>query len=506
MPKQDLNGISLIPHPITDAPSTAHIAQQAVAAVATTMRTGKSVGARVPQKKRRWNEPMSAQPVRTQPKRGQPKRPTTEDLIKGDAASTDPRPDAPSSSELWPPASKRVRVMSASERAVGLDDVSTNPDAGLSTSVNSIGFEYENIKDTIEANAGHPSKERPDRVLKSALMAETNPDNETKPALVENADRITLPSDPPVHHFLTPPAAAPSDSTTVANIQASAHAAPVAWRGGLNRPLAMIMSQEYDRILTPVPGVGKMAIYREWGIKLGIGAADRDGSRVRKAVCRLSKEFEKACALLESGNSDQTTLLKICPEFEILFPVFRPNDRKASVSNSKSAEPQSQGSGDGTRIPKRKREGKPKHRPSDVPEYTGNHYQIEAAEINQTSPARKRARNARDSTRHGSLERLPSPTRGEITTEAARTQKVDHPRFADQNDYEAQLLAEHAAAVGDASIIRQADLLISIMADSFCSPLSQHERPENHRAHGTAAGKVKSKRHVGRGNMSRKET
>jgi hypothetical protein len=506
MPKQGLNGISLIQQSITHDPSTARITQEAIAAGATTVGTGKLVAARVPQKKRRRHEPPSAQPLRTQPKRGQPSRPTTEDTINGDAASTDPRPDAPSSRVLWPPESKRVRLMSASERVIDLDDVSTNPDAGLSTSVYSIGFEYENIKETVEANAGQPSKERPDRVLKPALMAETNPDNETKPALVENADRITLSSDPPVHHFQSPPVAAPSESTTVANIQASAHVAPIAWRGGLNRPLAMIMSQEYDRTLTPVPGVGKMAIYREWGIKLGIGGVDRDGSRVRKAVCRVSKEFEKACALLESGNSDQTMLLEICPEFEILFPVFRPNDRKASISNSKSAEPQSQGSGDGTRIPKRKREEKPKHRPSDVPEYTGNQYQIEAAEINQASPARKRARNARDSTRHGSLERSPSPTRGEITTEAACTQKVEHPRFADQNDYEEQLLAEHAAAVGDASIIRQADLLIAIMAEAFCSPLSQHERPENHRAHGTAAVKVKSKRHVGRGNRSRKET
>jgi hypothetical protein len=396
--------------------------------------------------------------------------------------------------------------MSASERVVGLEDASTNPDAGLSTSVYSIGFEYENIKDTVEANAGQPSKERPDRVLKSALMAETNPDNETKPALVENADRITLSSDPPVHHFQSQPVAAPSQSTTVANIQASAHAAPVAWRGGLNRPLAMIMSQEYDRILTPVPGVGKMAIYREWGIKLGIGAADRDGSRVRKAVCRLSNEFEKACTLLSSGNCDQTMLLEICPEFEILFPVFRPNDRKTSLINNRNAEPKIHGSGDGTRIPKRKRTETPKHRRSDVPQYKGNQDHIEDAEMNQSSPGRKRAREARDSTRHGSLERSPSQTPGEITTEATGTQKAALPRFADQTEYEAQLLAEHAVAVGDASIIRQADLLISIMAQSFSAPLSQHERQDNHTAHGPAAEKAKSKRNVGRANMPRKAT
>jgi hypothetical protein len=396
--------------------------------------------------------------------------------------------------------------MSATERAVSLDDATTNTDAGLSTSDYSIGFEYENIKDTIEANAGQPSKALPDRVLKSALMDETNPENETKPALVENADTMALSSDHPVRHSQTPPVAAPSASTTVANSQASAHAAPVTWRGGLNRPLAIIMSQEYDRILRPVPGVGKMAVYREWGIKLGLGAADRDGSRVRKAVCRLSKEFEKACQLLESGNSDQTMLLEICPEFEILFPVFRPNDGQASTINNRKAEPKIESSGDGTRIPKRKREETRKHRQSDMPESTRNQYQSEGAKMNQSSPARKRARNAGDSTRDGSMARSPSPTRGEITTEAARTQNADLPRFADQNDYHAKLLAEHAAAVGDASIIRQADLLISIMAEAFCLPLSQHERPDNHRAQGTGAAKPKPKRQVGRGNMSRNET
>jgi hypothetical protein len=99
----------------------------------------------------------------------------------------------------------------------------------------------------------------------------------------------------------------------------------VVWRGELNDRLANIMAKEYGRITNPMPGTGKLKVYREWGARLGIGAVDVDGSRVRKRVARMVNEFEKAFALREQGNHTREDVLAVCPQFFVLLPVLRPD-------------------------------------------------------------------------------------------------------------------------------------------------------------------------------------
>jgi hypothetical protein len=111
----------------------------------------------------------------------------------------------------------------------------------------------------------------------------------------------------------------------------------IVWRGGLNQPLAEIMAREYSRITNPTGGAGKLQVYREWGAELGLAAVDPDGSRVRKGVARLIKEFEKASCLMEDGLHEQKELLAICPEFFVLLPVLRP-DRAAAPDAAPPAE------------------------------------------------------------------------------------------------------------------------------------------------------------------------
>jgi hypothetical protein len=104
----------------------------------------------------------------------------------------------------------------------------------------------------------------------------------------------------------------------------------ITWRGGLNGPLAIIMAREYDRIINPPKGVGKMGVYRQWAAELGVGHVDTDGSKVRKGVTRLKKEFEKALLAMQSGTSDDDALRAICPEFHVLLPVLGGNEAPPS--------------------------------------------------------------------------------------------------------------------------------------------------------------------------------
>jgi hypothetical protein len=62
----------------------------------------------------------------------------------------------------------------------------------------------------------------------------------------------------------------------------------IAWRGGLNRALARTLANDYGRLRNPPAGIGKLAIYKEWGHALGVAHLDPDGSRVRGTILRAT--------------------------------------------------------------------------------------------------------------------------------------------------------------------------------------------------------------------------
>jgi hypothetical protein len=203
----------------------------------------------------------------------------------------------------------------------------------------------------------------------------------------------TAPSDPTIN-------TEPSRAVAVEQEPSGARSAgaPVTWRGGLNGPLAQLMAEEYGKLLSPPAPGGKMAIYREWASKLGISDVDHDGSRVRKGVTRLIKEFEKAYSKAHSGRYQQHEVLEICPQFNVLLPVLHPEanlgDQTDTSNNTTGVLAPAE-----TSVNKRKRqaETQPPHdresiEPSD---------KEEAADAAPAAPQSKRARYAPRKEQHG---------------------------------------------------------------------------------------------------------
>jgi hypothetical protein len=304
------------------------------------------------------------------------------------------------------------------------------------------------------------------------------------------------------------------------------------WRGGLNQRLAEIISQEYHRIGKPVPGTAKMAVYREWGVMLGIEAADGDGSRLRKAVTRLLKDFDRAYAVFATGDGDEDIFLRICPECHVLLPVLRPSKSGSSRSLSIHGQRDDQGSRAATRVSKRQRD----EEPQDLLKSRENNTNVGDEEMDSTAPPRKRGRATIGSARQvllddvsasaaGALHRQPratelaavprirSPFAGydaQVVTQSADSANVlaDCPgepvAWSIQSDRQATLLAEHARAVGDPSIIHAADLLISLLAGCFKPPSS--DAGTTGRRIGKATSVQKPKRNLVRPGKTVKKT
>jgi hypothetical protein len=266
------------------------------------------------------------------------------------------------------------------------------------------------------------------------------------------------------------------------------------------------MAREYNRILNPDPGIGKMVVYREWGAMLGIGALDTDGSRLRKAVARLIKEFDKAYVVMASGDYNEETLLRICPEFRILFPVLRRSEKPSGPNQPTSREAEDNGTPGVTRVGKRKHNEDINDMGTGGLEDLVNKRTIERPAYNPAASPAKRFRPATFGTRTVSLGSQPAQAPSNLTKAAPPTALSSLPRirirFTGQIEHEATLLAEHASAVGDDSIIRDADLLISIMADCFRAQSSLPEPPGKSGVNPKAIQKRKS--NVGRGKKGSK--
>jgi hypothetical protein len=553
MPLHVSHGNSSIPQPITDRPSSAPVGKEELAADMTTKGKGKTVGTSVLGKKRKRSEPVRVQPLRTHPKRGQPQPPSTDDIISHQGAGTDRGGEVLTCEHSVPP-SKRVRLVNSSERAVSLDESSMNTDAALSASVDSIGMESQSSKLTREHKANinasavdktkrpigrtqkitkappdpavfstrpllavppvdasqhspeaknqyNAPKRRPARLEMAGLAARRTGARQSKHAPSDVGDKIPHGSGGPVDHDRNQQRPSTTDSVKVKSGHASASAAPVVWRGGLNGRLAEIMAHEYNRILNPAPGIGKMVVYREWAATLGIGAFDTDGSRLRKAVARLKKEFDKAYVVMASGDYEEETLLRICPEFCILLPVLRPSEKACGPNEPTSREAEDNGSLGVIRL------GKRKHN-EDIEDMgigglvdLANKRTIERLDGYAAASPGKRFRPTTVPARTVSLGRQSSQAASNLTKAAPPTAPSALPRirirFTGQIEHQATLLAEHASAVGDASIIRDADLLISIMADCFRAPSSLSEQPKKSGVSPKAIQKGKGK--VGRG-------
>jgi hypothetical protein len=504
------------------------------------------------EKKRKRSELLHVQPLRTQPKRGQPQPPGTDVTLSHQGVGTDRRGES-LTSEHWIPPSKRVRLVNSNERAVGLEDASKNTNAALSTSVDSIGLESQSSKlhrkhklnvtasavdkrpigrtqkmtkgpsdpavfstgpllavPPVDASQHSPDaknqsnapKRRPVRLQMAGLAARNTAARQSKHAPSDVGDKIPQGSGGPVDHARNQQRPSTTNSVKVKSGHASASAAPVVWRGGLNGRLAEIMAREYNRILNPAPGIGKMVVYREWGAMLGIAALDTDGSRLRKAVARLIKEFDKAYVVMASGDYEEETLLRICPEFCILLPVLRPSEKASGPNKPTSREAEDNGSLGVTRLGKRKHNEDIEDMVTAGLADLSNKRTIERPDGYAAASPGKRFRPTTFRARTVSLGRQASQAPSNLTKAAPPTALSALPRirirFTGQIEHEATLLAEHASAVGDASIIRDADLLISIMADCFRAPSSLPEQPKKSGV-GPKAIIQKGKGKVGRG-------
>jgi hypothetical protein len=221
------------------------------------------------------------------------------------------------------------------------------------------------------------------------------------------------------------------------------------WRGGLNQRLAEIISQEYHRIVKPVPVTAKMAVYREWGVMLGIAAADGDGSRLRKAVTRLLKDFDRAYAVMEAGDGDEHLFLRMCPEFHVLLPVLRP--RKSGSSRS----PRIHGQGDdkasrgATRVSKRQRD----EEPQDVLKSREKNTNVGDGEMDSTAPPRKRRRATQGSAIQVLLDDFPAPPAGALDREPPSSELTAVPRIPTPFEgHDAQVVTEKAES---AAVVKQ---------------------------------------------------
>jgi hypothetical protein len=555
MPRHGLHVSSSMPQPITDRPSPTPIGQEALAV---DVGMGNTVGSTVLEKKRKRSEPRPVQPLRTQPKRGQPQPPSTDDTTSHQGAGTDRGGEVFTSEHTVAP-SKRVRLVNSSERAVGLDESSMNTDGGHSASVESIGMQSQSSKLTREHEANinasavgktkrpigrtqkitkapsdpavlstgpllavppvdasqhspeaknqyNASKRRPVRLEMAGHAARHTAARQSKHAPSDVGDKIPHGSGGPVDHARNQQRPSTTDSMKVKSGHASAIAAPVVWRGGLNGRLAEIMAREYNRIINPAPGIGKMVVYREWAATLGIGAFDTDGSRLRKAVARLIKEFDKAYVVMASGDYEEETLLRICPEFRILFPVLRPCEKAAGPNEPTSREAENNASPGVTRVRKRKDNDDIHDMGTGGLEDLVNKRMIERPDYHPAAYLGKQFRPTTFRARTVSVGRQSPQAASNLTQAPPPTALSALPRirirFTGQIGHEATLLAEHASTVGDASIIRDADLLISIMADCFRAQSSLPEPPGKSGVNPKAIQKRKS--NVGRGKKGSK--
>jgi hypothetical protein len=328
-------------------------------------------------------DPAQTEPIRTQPKRGKRKSPT-EDAPEGLGSASNNLMVEKTHLEAAAPPPKRVRLAPHSEREVTLAADDANVAAGSidqsGTGPTSMPSSLPSSKANPEGKAlgneqslpkpkrgrGRPPKVRqpvvsgpiPDITMKaadpavgpgpvpvvqtvgsmrdvsSAPEAKKNdtagPSAGEKPAASAEGPR-KMPK--PAKVKATTGATNPVKNETAIPAAGSVFLGKgdqITWRGGLNGPLANIMAREYDRIMNPPKAVGKMGVYREWAAELGVGHVDTDGSKVRKGVTRLKKEFEKALSLMKSGTSDDDALRAICPEFHVLLPVLGGNEAPPS--------------------------------------------------------------------------------------------------------------------------------------------------------------------------------
>jgi hypothetical protein len=331
-------------------------------------------------------DPAQTEPIRTQPKRGKRKSPT-EDAPEGlGSASNNVMMEQTHLEEAAAPPPKRVRLAPHSEREVTLAADDANVAAGSidqsGTGPASMPSSLPSSKANPEGKAlgneqslpkpkrgrGRPPKVRkpvvsgpiPDITMKAAdpavgpgpapvvqTVGDPMPEvasapeaNKTdtagssageKPAAsAEGPQKITKPGKKKATTGATNPPVKNETAISAASSVYVGKGDQITWRGGLNGPLAIIMAREYDRIINPPKGVGKMGVYREWAAELGVGHVDTDGSKVRKGVTRLKKEFEKALSVMKSGTSDDDALRAICPEFHVLLPVLGGNEAPPS--------------------------------------------------------------------------------------------------------------------------------------------------------------------------------
>jgi hypothetical protein len=335
-------------------------------------------------KKRKLANPAQPDPIRTQPKRGKRKAPTEEAPEALGSASNNVIVEQADLGATAPPA-KRVRFAPHSEREVTLAADDANVAAG---SIDQSGPGPASMQSSLPSSEANPEgkalgKEQP---LPKTKRGRGRPPKARQPVVsgavpditIQDADPAVGPGPVPVvqtgsipeisnapeaiktdtagpsagekpaasaegRRKMTKPAnkkAATGATNPVKNETVIAAAGSVnvgkgdqlTWRGGLNGPLANIMAKEHDRILNPPKGVGKMGVYREWAAQLGVGHVDTDGSKVRKGVTRLKKEFEKALSAMQSGTSDDEELRAICPEFGVLLPVLGGNEAPPSTA------------------------------------------------------------------------------------------------------------------------------------------------------------------------------
>jgi hypothetical protein len=329
-------------------------------------------------------DPAQTEPIRTQQKRGKRKSPT-EDAPEGLGSGSNNHMVEKTDFEPAAPPPKRVRFAPHSEREVTLAADDANVAAG---SIDQSGTGPASMPSSLpssEANPegkalgkeqplpkpkrgrGRPPKVRqpvvsgpiPDTTMKAAdpavgpgpvpvvqTVGDPMPEVSSAPEANKTDTAGSSAGEKPaasaeVPHKMTKPGkkkATTGATNTVKNETAISAASSlyvgkgdqITWRGGLNGPLAVIMAREYDRIINPPKGVGKMGVYREWAAELGVGHVDTDGSKVRKGVTRLKKEFEKALLAMQSGTSDDHALRAICPEFHVLLPVLGGNEAPPS--------------------------------------------------------------------------------------------------------------------------------------------------------------------------------